>query len=243
MLAGMHTTVDHKPLRLVDFLAAGVGLPALTGVGLHLVSLEKTVPVLGALHDLLDPWEQEQARAIANRNRRTAHIASRALVRLALSEYSGKMVRPEAWRFTTNAYGKLTLAQANRRRLSFSISYAISLLAIGVSESPQLGIDLEPIPDWTYADVTWDALSPREAAAIEALPVAERYGAFLKIWTMKEAYTKCLGVGVSLDFRDLDVAFNPLRVTARTTSAVLSLHQHEVPADQRTYLLALAMRR
>jgi hypothetical protein len=116
----MHALLDHRPLRMRDFLAGtGSELPELTGVGLHVVSLEKTVPVLGALHDLLDPWEQEQARAIANRNRRTAHIASRALVRLALSEYSGKMVRPETWRFTTNAYGKLTLAQANRRRLSF----------------------------------------------------------------------------------------------------------------------------
>lgn len=227
-----------------DFLAGtGSELPELTGVGLHVVSLEKTVPVLGALHDLLDPWEQEQARAIANRNRRTAHIASRALVRLALSEYSGKMVRPETWRFATNAYGKLTLAQANRRRLSFSISYAMSLLAIVVSESPQVGIDLEPIPNWTYADVTWDALSPREAAIIEALPAIDRYRAFLKVWTVKEAYTKCLGVGVSLDFRDLDVAFNPLRVAARTARDVLGLHQYEVAIGGDDYLLALAMRR
>lgn len=238
------TAVRTSPLRLADFEADFTsGLPDLTGVGVHLVSLEKTVPVLGALHDLLDPWEQEQARSIANRNRRTAHIASRALIRLALSEYSGKMVRPDFWRFTTNAYGKLTLAHANRRKLSFSISYAMSLLAIGISENPQMGIDLEPVPDWTYADVTWDALSPREIATIEALPSAERYNAFLKIWTLKEAYTKCLGVGVSLDFRDLEVGFNPLRVAAKTSRAVLSLHQHQVAADGRNYMLALAMRR
>src|SRR5690606_9145530 len=204
------TLVDTAPLRLADFTAEPAGLPGLREVGLHFVSLERCVPVLGALHELLDPWEQEQARAIGNRNRRIAHIASRALVRLALSEFSGKMVRPEAWALTTNALGKLTLARANRRKLSFSISYAMSWLVIAVSEHPQVGVDLEPIPDWTYADVTWDALNERETLSLLTLPAADRYPSFLRIWTLKEASTKCLGVGASLDFRDLDVAFNPL---------------------------------
>jgi phosphopantetheinyl transferase len=237
------TLTDTRPLRLSDLHADTVGVPALAGVGLHLVSVEKCVPVLTTLHDLLDPWEQEQARSIVNRNRRVAHIASRAAIRLALSEFSGKMVRPDAWQFTTNAYGKLTLARANRRKLSFSLSYAMSVIAIGVSESPQLGIDLEPIPDWTYADVTWDSLTEREVLTLMTLPTAERYNAFLKIWTLKEAYTKCLGVGVSLDFRDLEVAFNPTRVSAKIGQAILSLHQHEVMADSRRFVLALAMRR
>jgi phosphopantetheinyl transferase len=237
------TLIESGPLRLADFAADSVGLPEPRGVGLHLISLERCVPVLGALHDLLDPWEQEQARAIANRNRRVAHIASRALIRLALSEFSGKMVRPDAWRFTTNPFGKLTLARANRRKLSFSISYAMSMLAIGISENPQIGIDIEPIPDWTYADVTWDSLTERETLTLLSLPAAERYPAFLKIWTLKEAYTKCLGVGVSLDFRDIEVAFNPTRVTARTPRPVLTLHQHEVTAGSHRYMLALALRR
>lgn len=237
------TLVEPAPLRLGDFLADSVGVPDIQGVGLHLVSLERCVPVLGALHDLLDPWEQEQARSIVNRNRRVAHIASRALLRLALSEFSGKMVRPQAWSFTTNPFGKLTLARANKRKLSFSISYAMSMLAIGIAENPQIGIDLEPIPDWTYADVTWDSLTERETLTLLSMPAADRYPAFLKIWTLKEAYTKCLGVGVSLDFRDIEVSFNPTRVTAKTTRPTLTLHQHEVAAGDRRYLLAAALRR
>jgi phosphopantetheinyl transferase len=238
------TLVESAPLRIADFAADAVGVPDITGVGLHMISLERTVPVLGALHDLLDPWEQEQARAIVNRNRRIAHIASRSLIRLALSEYSGKMVRPDAWRFTTNPFGKLTLARANRRKLSFSISYAMSMLMIGVSESRQIGVDLEPVPDWTYADVTWDSLTERETLTLLSLPAAERYPAFLKIWTLKEAYTKCLGVGVSLDFRDIEVSFNPTRVTAKTQRPTLALHQHEIVASaERRYLLAVALRR
>lgn len=238
------TLPDTRPLRLAEFTAdMPAGLPATIGIGVHLVSIEKCLPKLGALHDLLDPWEQEQARSIANRNRRTAYIASRATLRLALSEYSGKMVRPDAWQFTTNPYGKLTLARASRRRLSFSISYAMSVIAIGVSESPQLGIDLEPIPDWTYADVTWDSLNERETLRLLSLPAAERYHAFLRHWTLKEAYTKCLGVGASLDFRTLDVAFDPLRVSAGSNAAPpMALHQHEVMADGRAFILALAVR-
>lgn len=241
----MFVNLDTYPLRLAAFEADhhGLGMPTIPGAAVHIVSIERCVPVLGALHDLLDPWEQEQARSIANRNRRTAHIASRALVRLALSEFSGKMVRPEAWQFTVNPYGKLTLARASRRKLSFSISYAMSMIAIGISESPQLGIDLEPIPDWTYADVTWDALSERETLMLLSLPAADRYNAFLRIWTLKEAYTKCLGIGAGLDFRDIGVSINPLRVTAKTASPLLSLHQHEITADTHHFMLALAMRR
>jgi 4'-phosphopantetheinyl transferase len=237
------TLVETAPLRLYDFYADSIGLPDLGGVGLHLVSLERCVPVLGLLHDYLDPWEQEQARAIANRNRRVAFIASRALIRLALSEYCGKMVRPDAWNFATNPYGKLTLARANKRKLSFSISYAMSMLVIGLSESAQIGVDLEPIPDWTYADVTWDSLTERETLTLLSMPAADRYNAFLKIWTLKEAYTKCLGVGVSLDFRDIEVSFNPTRVEAKTSRAVLTLHQHEVAVGDRRFMLAVATRR
>jgi phosphopantetheinyl transferase len=237
------TLVDSAPLRLADFAARPAGIPDLTGFALHLIPLERCVPHLGALHDLLDPWEQEQARSTATRNRRIAHVASRALIRLALSEFSGKMVRPEAWRFTTNPFGKLTLARANRRKLSFSISYAMSMLMIAISEHPQIGVDLEPVPDWTYADVTWDSLTERETLTLLSLPAAERYPAFLRIWTLKEAYTKCLGVGVSLDFRDVEVSFDPIRMTARTPGPVLMLHQHEIEAGDRRYLFAVALRR
>jgi phosphopantetheinyl transferase len=239
----MLTTLANAPLRISDLSIAATGLPVLPETGLHLFSIEKCVPMLGALHDLLDPWEQEQARAVTSRNRRTAYVASRALVRLTLSEFSGKMVRPEAWQLTVNPFGKLTLARANRRKLSFSISYAMSYLAIAVSERPQIGVDIEPIPDWTYADVTWDALSERETLSLLSLPVAERYDAFLRIWTLKEAYTKCLGIGPSLDFRDLDVGFSPLRVAGKTSSVVLGLHQEEVAVGDRSFMLALAMRR
>jgi phosphopantetheinyl transferase len=237
------TLIDSAPLRLADFAAAPFGMPGLTGVGLHLIPLERCVPVLGALLELLDPWEQEQARSIVTRNRRIAHIASRALIRLALSEFSGKMVRPDAWRFTTNPFGKLTLARANRRKLSFSLSYAMSMLMIGVSEHPQIGVDIEPVPDWTCADVTWDSLTERETLTLLSLPAAERYPAFLRIWTLKEAYAKCLGIGVSLDFRDVEVSFNPTRVTARIPRPALTFHQREIEAADRRYLLAVALRR
>jgi 4'-phosphopantetheinyl transferase len=45
------------------------------------------------------------------------------------------------------------------------------------------------------------ACTSQELADLRALPAHERGDAMLRLWTLKEAYTKALGVGTGLPFR------------------------------------------
>lgn len=51
--------------------------------------------------------------------------------------------------------------------------------------------------------------TPYEAERIEAMPVAERNPAMLRLWTLKEAYSKAVGLGMKLGFTDF--GFTPDR--------------------------------
>lgn len=65
--------------------------------------------------------------------------------------------------------------------------------AVAVAHAP-VGVDVEV--DRHAAEPALNVLHPRERTRIEALPPAARWGAFLALWTAKEAYLKALGLGL-----------------------------------------------
>jgi phosphopantetheinyl transferase len=96
--------------------------------------------------------------------------------------------------------------------------------------------------------VVWSALSPGEQKRLAAGRVADHGGQFLRMWTLKEAYVKCLGAGASVDFADLHTSFEPLAVThgaQNGAAADYRFHQQQWRAgrDRHWVALALASRR
>ena len=68
-----------------------------------------------------------------------------------------------------------------------------SLAALTIARAPA-GIDLEPMDGSN--DPVWEVLAPSERAALRAIgSAADRSRAFLRLWTMKEAYLKAIGQG------------------------------------------------
>lgn len=59
--------------------------------------------------------------------------------------------------------------------------------------------------------------SYRELAEIDALPHEDRLRRVYALWTVKEAYTKALGIGLGLDFSRIDVQ---LDATSSSVAAV-----------------------
>jgi 4'-phosphopantetheinyl transferase len=65
--------------------------------------------------------------------------------------------------------------------------------AVAVAERP-IGIDVE-VAD--AAEIPWNVLHPAERQALAPIAEAERARAFARLWSVKEAYLKALGVGLA----------------------------------------------
>ncbi len=78
--------------------------------------------------------------------------------------------------------------------LHFNISHSGEYVVCAFADS-EVGVDIEKIRE--YRKRVAEKFHPEEIAAIENSE--DKDLEFFKIWTMKEAYLKCLGTGISKD--------------------------------------------
>lgn len=125
-------------------------------------------------------------------------LASRWLIRQALAGVSGRdggLCRPADGRPDASA-------QPPGWRLS--VSHSGGMAGCAVSSSTAIGLDIEPLarrPHWQKVVNRW--FSPREQAWLLANNDPE---AFLKVWTLKEAWLKATGRGIANNLQTLSIA-------------------------------------
>jgi 4'-phosphopantetheinyl transferase len=148
--------------------------------------------------DVVAPEERRRAMAFHFDRDRRNHLLTRALVRIVLSRYAS--VDPRTWIFSTSEYGKPLIANDSRvgAAISFNISHTNGLILIGVTRAAALGVDTENTNRMPPIEVASQFFAPAEVRALNALPRALRAERFLEIWTLKEAYIKARGMGVSI---------------------------------------------
>ena len=116
--------------------------------------------------------------------------AESAIVRELLCTYAGSDVAIEY-----DARGK---AHVHGDLLHFNISHSGDALALAISRSQPLGVDLEHHRrPRRVIELSRRFFAPHEADAMERLPEAERQIAFLRLWTRKEALVKAEGTGIA----------------------------------------------
>ncbi len=129
----------------------------------------------------------------------------RAPLRAVLAAYLG--VVAEQVTLTHGEHGRPLLAVGLDPTLGFNWSHSggHALVAVGRHIAP--GIDLECLRPRTRAlAIAERYFSTDEAAALAALPEAERSAAFLEVWTAKEAVLKALGRGLAFGLDRLSIA-------------------------------------
>jgi 4'-phosphopantetheinyl transferase len=216
----------------------------LKGVRLYFFSLADCAAREAELLGLLSRDEQEQAAGIRHDARRSAFIASRAMLREALSDFTAKTIGRSEWAFEADFYGKPRLVAPPGFDLKFSLSYTGNLLVIAVSKKFELGVDVESVAAAAEGELPWQVLNAAERRYLHSLPAGEQNLEFLRLWTLKEAYTKYVGLGASLDFRGVEISLDPIEATApaRTGSHLEEpiLHQQVLTIDGEQIVLALA---
>jgi 4'-phosphopantetheinyl transferase len=140
---------------------------------------------------MLNAEEKERAHRYQVRLAREQFVATRALLRILLSQYLQK--DPRKIKFCYSAHGKPELSMPSSR-LHFNISHSKGVVLFAVSQGQPVGVDLERIdPATKVAAIARRIFSAQEQAEINRLPPLEQQAKFFQIWTRKEALIKLFG--------------------------------------------------
>jgi 4'-phosphopantetheinyl transferase len=153
--------------------------------------------VAARLETLLAPDERARRERMAHESGRRQQLLARAMQREVLSYYEPS-IAPREWRFERSAGGRPALAPAFAASgLNFNVAHTAGMAVIAVGRVPRVGVDVEASNKRVPLPVARRYFSPREAAALDALPPEAQPRQFLRLWTLKEAYLKAMGEGLS----------------------------------------------
>src|SRR5579859_3256141 len=141
---------------------------------------------------LLPSSEQERSHRLRQTRHRDTYVIAHALWRLALGDLLG--VEAMDVPLTSTADGR---PQLEGTGYATSLSHSGAYVAIAISRTTSIGIDIEQSPPRAgLRDLTSVLCTPTEAAAVEQLPPEQRELALLSLWARKEALLKAFGVGL-----------------------------------------------
>ncbi|ARS66237.1 4'-phosphopantetheinyl transferase superfamily protein [Sinorhizobium meliloti] len=161
----------------------------------------------------LDRHEQDRAARFIFEQDRAVFVAAHALLRHAL----GSIFEEGAIRFRTNAYGKPELDLDFEHGIHFSLSHTRGMAVCAICRRHPIGVDVEAINRSVDIEMLAEQyFAAWEHALIVEAPSQHRAEIFFRLWTLKEAMLKAVGIGL---------AAAPLREFAFTLEPVTSKMQ------------------
>ena len=153
----------------------------------------------------LEDHERIRYAAYRTSAARREFLATRALARTALAHYSGHPA--EDLRFGTDPLGRPEMRSPSMPSLFFSLSNT-SELSVGLFASDRdVGVDVELVAPIGAVELAERFFSPAELAELLRLSDAARLSRFYELWTLREAYLKARGIGLTLPLEQM--AFRP----------------------------------
>lgn len=148
------------------------------------------------LRALLTEEELAKQQRFSVDSPRRLDLVARALQRRVLSHFV-PAVAPRDWRFEIHEMGRPSIAPGLAPDLDFNIAHTAGLVVMAVGQDSRVGIDVEAFARRRNLEIARRYFSPREIAGMEALPAENQPRRFLELWTLKEAYLKAIGTGIS----------------------------------------------
>jgi len=167
------------------------------------------------LYARLDDWRPERAggprlRALLGRDWerflelthpdvRTRFASSRVLLKFAAA--AALHVPPQSVELGYTHTGRPYLRGYDG--VHISLSHTDELLLVGLATGGVIGVDAERADRKLYGPgLGRHMCTPHEVEEIEAMPEKERDPALVRLWTLKEAYSKAIGLGMQFRFTD-----------------------------------------
>lgn len=168
-----------------------------------------TLERLSHLYDYLDEDERARYERYKVDFKKREFLVGRALVKKLLAGYL--TITPGSIYFDLDSYGKPALPSHlqlfSGRNLYFNLTHAKRYLAFAFSTGANVGVDVE------YIDRKMDieGLADRYFTSTETehiLSAEDSFREFFRIWTLKEAYIKAVGHGLSIPLNSFEVPYS-----------------------------------
>jgi 4'-phosphopantetheinyl transferase len=177
--------------------------------------------VISLFREQLSSKELDVLSSFRSANHRHTYLVAHGLLRGALSQVS-EMTPANAWQFRTNPFNKPFIDQPTEYRgLHFNLSHTDGMAAISLSKLGPVGIDVEHPPQHNIEpEVAADILSPDEYVDYICQPANKRQHHLLRYWTLKEAYLKTTGLGLSAGFKSYEFDLTTPQPTIRFLAGI-----------------------
>jgi 4'-phosphopantetheinyl transferase len=145
---------------------------------------------------LLSEEEQARVHRFAKEVNKIGFVAGRAIARTLLSSVSGQHF--DFFEFPIGENGKPRLESDNTENDYFlSVSHSKGLVAVGVGKNLDLGLDIENLERLIIPRAIHSFLPDKEKKWLQDTPIELMNENYLRLWTLKEAYVKATGLGLS----------------------------------------------
>lgn len=145
-----------------------------------------------------------------------SYIASRWLLRAVLARYTN--LPPEVVEFLRTDKGKPYLPRSD---IHFSLSHSGNWALLAVAKVEPIGIDIEAVS--ATRDLIGIAESyyhPHEFAQLQTLADSAQHDYFYRLWTLKEAFFKAIGTGISAGLEKIAFDLESDKIYAQVAAAL-----------------------
>lgn len=177
------------------------------------------------LVELLSLDERIRADKFYFEHDRKSYIAAHALTRAMLALVI--KCRPESIEFVTDDFGKPELITSTKTfpKLRINLSHTRHAVMVGLTMEHDIGVDIEWLGrNDRCLELANTVLTPEERLVIKNTKDHQKKQYFLKLWTLKEAYIKAIGKGLSLPLTDFYFSLDPLSIHFKIEREPTNIH-------------------
>jgi len=161
-----------------------------------------------AMQLLLPPERSRYERYRADDDR-LMFLLGRVMARTMVGRALG--VPASGWEWVEGEHGRPRIADPSCR-IRFNVAHSGGMVVCAVACGREVGVDVEDLERRAPAPlVVRRYCSPAEAADIESHGDAGWATRFLSYWTLKEAYLKARGLGISVPLADVEFTLDDAR--------------------------------
>ncbi len=145
-----------------------------------------------------------------------SYIASRWLLRKVLARYTG--LAPDAVEFLRTDKGKPYLPHSD---IHFSLSHSGQWVVLAVGKAECIGVDIEEIrATRDLPGIAESYYHPEEFARMQLLLDEAQADYFYRLWTLKEAFLKGIGTGISAGLEKIRFELEGNEISAYIAAAL-----------------------